>query len=71
MAAYRRRVAKERWPIDANAMETSSAKIIIAPKWLGWILIPGTQPLRPRAMPYASSAPRRFTIPAAAMSRVP
>jgi hypothetical protein len=54
-----------------SATDTSSAKSNIALKWLGWIPRVNNQLLRPRAISYASNAPSMFTIPAAAMNRVP
>jgi len=65
------RVCMLRLPAHAKATETSRAKNTMAPKWLRCTTAANTQPLRPRAIPNASITANRFTMPDAAMKRVP
>jgi hypothetical protein len=70
-SAYLIRAASVCLATHASATDTSTAKLVIAAKWLSDTPLAIIQLLRPRAIAIASSTPSKFTIPAAAMNRVP
>jgi hypothetical protein len=70
-AAYLTRSAGVRCVRHASAKDASAAKMSRAGKWLRDSATIGTQFLRPDAISHASQTLIRFTIPAAAMKRVP
>jgi hypothetical protein len=69
-AAWRMRPAVVRCS-KPNATDAKNAKSKRAEKWLGRTITAANQLLRPDAISQASNALRMFTIPAAAMKRVP
>jgi hypothetical protein len=70
-AAYLTRSAAVRCVRHASAKDASAAKISSVEKWLRGSAVVCNQLLRPDAISQASQTLIRFTIPAAAIKRVP